>query len=267
MTDPKDMKLTKPLIILDLETTGTWIEKDRIIEIAMIRLLPSGERATYHKRVNPQMPIPSVVTKLTGISDADVKDAPVFKTLAKEVVEFIGEADIGGFNVEKFDVPLLEREINDAGVVFTFMGRRMFDAQKVFHLNEKRDLTAAYNFYCGKPLEGAHSALVDTQATLEVLEAQVARYSKKTESIEDLCQFTYREQTEFFDADRRFRWWNGELYMMFGKYARKESLKEIARKDPGYLEWMLGKDFSEDVKALVSAALRGEFPKSEDCPK
>lgn len=258
------MKLTKPLVILDLETTGTWIEKDRIIEIGMIRLSPSGEKKTYLKRVNPLMPIPPAVCKLTGITDADVKDAPVFKSIAKEVVDFIGEADLGGFNVDKFDIPLLERELTEAQAQFGFAGRSVYDAQKVFHLNEKRDLTAAYAFYCGKPLAGAHSALADTEAALEVLVAQVERYGGGDLSIEVVGRFNYRELTEFYDAERKFRWWNGELYMMFGKYAKKESLREVARKDPGYLEWMLSRDFSEEVKELISGALRGRFPKYEE---
>lgn len=258
------MKLTKALVILDLETTGTWIEKDRIIEIGMIRIMPSGERRTYEKRVNPLMPIPAVVAKLTGITNDDVKDAPVFKTIAKEVVDFIGEADIGGFNVEKFDIPLLERELVEADVRFGFAGRAIYDSQKIYHINEKRDLTAAYAFYCGKPLPGAHSALADTEAALEVLEAQVERYGAGDPAIEVMGSFNYRELREFYDGDRKFRWWNGELYMMFGKYAKKESLREIAKKDSGYLEWMMAKDFSEDIKALVAGALRGQFPKYEE---
>lgn len=257
------MILTKPLVVLDLETTGTWVEKDRIIEIAMIKVHPDGKKETYHKRINPLMPIPKVVQELTGISNEAVKDAPVFKTVAKEVVAFIGHADIGGFNVEKFDIPLLERELMEANVAFTMTARVVYDAQKVFHLNEKRDLTSAYALYCGKPLEGAHSALADTAATLEVLESQVARYGDGG-SVEALGKFVYKERSEFFDADRKFRWWNGELYMMFGKYARRESLRDIARRDPGYLEWMLGKDFSEEVKLLIGNALKGQFPKLEE---
>ncbi|MBF0594232.1 MAG: 3'-5' exonuclease [Candidatus Omnitrophica bacterium] len=257
------MEISKPLIILDLETTGTWIEKDRIIEIGMIRLLPSGKKETYLKRVNPLMPIPKVVQELTGIKDEDVKDAPVFQSIAKDVAAFIGQADVGGFNVEKFDIPLLEREFVDAGVTFTMANRVIYDAQKVYHLNNKRDLSAAYAFYCGKPMEGAHSALADTAATLEVMEAQVKAYGAGDNRIDTLAQFVYRERSEFYDNERKFRWWNGELYMMFGKYARKESLREIARKDPGYLEWMLGKDFNDEVKGLVEGALKGKFPKFE----
>ncbi|MBF0618607.1 MAG: 3'-5' exonuclease [Candidatus Omnitrophica bacterium] len=258
------MKLIRPLVVLDLETTGTWIEKDRVIEIAMIKCLPSGVREVYHQRVNPQMPIPLVVQELTGIKNEDVKDMPVFKAVAKDIVAFIGHADIGGFNVEKFDIPLLSRELSEAGAQFSMANRMIYDGQKVYHLNEKRDLTAAYTLYCGKPLQGAHSALADTEATLEVLEAQVKRYGEGDDSVDTLSRFVYKERSEFYDSEKKFRWWNGELYMMFGKYARKEPLKEIAKKDPGYLEWMLGKDFGEEVKALVENALKGQFPKFEE---
>lgn len=258
------MHLQKALVVLDLETTGTWVEKDRIIEIAMIRLSPGGDKELFHKRVNPQIPIPGVVSRLTGITDEDVKNAPAFKDIVKEAVEFLQDADIGGFNVEKFDMPLFERECLDAGVPFSFMGRSVFDAQKIFHVNEKRDLSAAYSFYCGKPLVGAHAAMADTEATLEVLQAQIDRYCPEEGTLGSLGKFNYREQTEFFDVERKFRWWNGELYMMFGKYARKESLRDIVRKDPGYLEWMLTKDFGEEVKELVAGALRGHFPKSPE---
>lgn len=227
------MKLIKPLVILDLETTGTWIEKDRIIEIAMVRVAVDGQRSVFHQRVNPGMPIPPVVAELTGIRDEDVKDKPAFATIVVSAIDFLGGSDIGGFNVEKFDMPLFERECADAGHPFSFAGRAVYDAQKIFHVNEKRDLSAAYQLYCGKPLAGAHGAVADSQATLEVLEAQLLKYCPGEESVDALARFNYREQTEFFDTERRFRWWNGELYMMFGKYARKESLREIVRKDRG----------------------------------
>ena len=157
------MKITHPFVVLDLETTGTWIEKDRIIEIAMVKLLPSGEKEVFHSRVNPLMPIPLVVQQLTGITDKDVAEAPVFKAIVQDVAAFLEGADLGGFNADKFDLPLLEREMNDAGVAFLAIGHKVFDAQKVFHLNEKRDLTAAYAFYCGKPLQGAASVLARWQ--------------------------------------------------------------------------------------------------------
>lgn len=254
------MKLTKPLVILDLETTGVWIEKDRIIEIGMIRCFPDDTRQTFATKVNPGMPIPPEVSEVTGIKDADVKDAPKFRDIAQQVFRFLEDADIGGFNVERFDLPLLEREFNDCGIKFDWSKRAVYDAQKVYHLHERRDLSAAYAFYCQKELKDAHSALADTQATLDVLAAQIAKYGNGQESIEALKEFDYRKRTEFFDNDRKLRWWNGELYMMFGKYARRTSLQEIAKNDKPYLEWILKQDFSDEVKDVIEQALEGHFP-------
>lgn len=254
------MKLSRTLVVLDLETTGTWIEKDKIIEIAMVKCHPSGERETFDQRVNPGIPIPPRVSEITGIKDEDVKDKPPFFEIARAVSEFIGDADIGGFNVERFDVPLLSRELQEAGLKLDTNARHIYDAQKVYHLNVKRDLSAAYQFYCKKELQGAHAALVDTQATLEILSAQAALYGKGTEELEHLQEFDYKQTSEFFDAERKFRWWNGELYMMFGKYARTESLREIAKKDASYLQWILTKDFSDEVKNMVQGILNGKFP-------
>lgn len=252
------MKLTKTLVVLDLESTGTWVEKDRIIEIALIKSQPDGTREVYEKRVNPLMPIPPVVTKLTGIADADVKDAPAFKDIAHEVLAFIGDADLGGFNIDRFDYPLLRRELIDAGVTLSGEGRRTFDAQKVYHINEKRDLTAAYKFYCQKDLTNAHSALADTQATLEILESQAVKYGD--DQLDALAAFNYTSTDEFYDSERKFRWWNGKLYMMFGKYAKRESLEDVVKKDRGYLQWILSANFNQDVKSLVESALNGHFP-------
>lgn len=256
------MKLLKELVVLDLETTGTWIEKDRIIEIAMIKIPPSGGEQIYSRRVNPGIPIPPAVAELTGIDDEAVKDAPAFGEVAGEVSAFLGTADLAGFNIETFDLPLLERELNACGYKFGAEGRRIYDAKKIYHLNEKRDLSAAYKFYCGRTLENAHSALADTRACLEVLDSQISMYIGKDAGIEELSKFDYKPRPEFYDEERRFRWWNGRLYIMFGKYARKYSIDDIAREDRKYLEWIVSADFSPAVKELAEKALRGEFPKN-----
>ena len=257
------MKLQRPLVVLDLETTGTWVEKDRIIEIGMIKCHPDGVETTYDKRVNPGMAIPAIVTEVTGIRQEDVKTASYFRDLAKEILAFIGDADLAGFNLERFDLPVLERECKDSGYAFEWQKRTIYDAQKIYHLHERRDLTAAYAFYCHKDLAQAHSALADSQATLEVLESQLIKYGKGSEQIDALAEFDYKKQTEFFDSERRFRWWNGELYMLFGKYARKKSLKEVAQEDRGYLEWILSQKFNDEVKVLVENALEGKFPSQD----
>src|SRR3989338_4835949 len=238
------MKLSHTLVVLDLETTGTWVERDKIIEIAMVKSFPDNHTETYLKKVNPGVPIPPVISQ--------------------EVLRFIGDSDLAGFNIEKFDLPLLERELREADLQFNWRTHKVYDAQRVYHLNEKRDLYAAYKFYCDKNLDNAHSALADAQATLEILEAQVAKYGNGDGNVEHLGQYRYRSTEEFYDRERKFRWWNGKLYMMFGKYANKYTLQEIVQKDRGYLEWILSAQFSEDVKELVASALSGRFPQASE---
>jgi DNA polymerase-3 subunit epsilon len=254
------VKLSRPLIVLDLETTGTWIEKDRIVEIGMVRCLPDGNPQSYRGRVNPGMPIPPRVAQIIGITDSDVKEAPPFKQIAPQVLAFIGEADLGGFNIERFDLLILEREFFQAGLKFDWRTRTIYDAQKIYHLHEKRNLKAAYKFYCEKDLTSAHTALGDAEATLEILAAQIQRYGKPEEGIESLRDFDYERIDDFFDEERKFRWWNGELYPVFGKYAKRSSLKEIAQRDPSYLEWILTTDFPQQVKAMLRGVLEGRFP-------
>ncbi|HBO97921.1 MAG TPA: DNA polymerase III subunit epsilon [Candidatus Omnitrophica bacterium] len=258
------MKLSHALVVLDLETTGIWVERDKIIEIAMVKSFPDNHTETYLKKVNPGVPIPAVISQLIGITDADVKDAPAFKDIAQEVLQFIGDSDLAGFNIEKFDLPLLEREVREANLQFNWRTHKVYDAQRVYHLNEKRDLYAAYKFYCDKDLNNAHSALADAQATLEILEAQVAKYGDGDASVEHLGQYRYRSTEEFYDKEKKFRWWNGKLYMMFGKYANKYTLQEIVQKDRSYLGWILSAQFSEEVKELVENALNGRFPQPSE---
>lgn len=254
------MHLSRTLVVLDLETTGTWIEKDKIIEIGMVKCRPDGSREQYVKRVNPGIAIPAAITRLTGISDEDVKDAPFFGQLAKDVLLFLEDADLAGFNVERFDLPLLEREIFEAGLRFDWRTRTVYDAQKIYHLHEKRDLTAAYKFYCEKALLNAHTALGDSEAVVDILASQVDKYGDAALGVDSLKDFDYARSSEFFDDERKFRWWNGELYPVFGKYARKYSLKEIAARDTKYLEWLLTTDFSDEVKAMIRELLQGRTP-------
>lgn len=258
------MKLSRSLVILDLETTGTWVEKDRIVEIGMIKLLPDGSRHSYIKRVNPGMPIPPNVSRIIDITDDDVKDAPGFKAIAKEVLEFIGDSDIGGFNILRFDLPVLEREFHDAGLSFHWRERNIYDAQKVYHIHEKRDLTAAYQLYCNKALDNVHSALGDAEATVEIFDAQIKKYGNQEQGIESLKDFDYERSSAYFDRERKFCWWNRELYPTFGKYAKKKHIKDILKNDRPYLEWILSRDFNEDVKIMVEKVLDGEFPQAPD---
>jgi len=252
------MKVKKDLVVLDLETTGTWIERDKIIEIAMVKIIKSGGEEKYFRRINPGMPIPKQVTEITGITNDDVKHEKIFEQIAGEILEFLGSCDIGGFNVLKFDLPVLAREFSKAGLYFEYESRDVYDAQKIYHIYEKRNLTAAYKFYCGKDLVDAHSAEADARATLDILAEQSKKYAN--DNFEDLKHIDYEQKTEFFDRQKKFRWWNGRLYIMFGKYGRKLSLEEVIKKDRPYVEWMLAQDFEEPVKEMLRSALIGRMP-------
>ena len=174
----RHLKLDRPLVVLDLETTGTDVERDRIVQIGLIRVEPDGSRRTYESLVNPERPIPPAATAVHGITDADVRDRPTFAALGPELRPWLADADVAGFNAIRFDLPLLENELRRAGSDLDLSQARRFDALHIFHKMEPRDLVAAYQFYCGKELADAHSALADAGATLEVLDAQIAHYEE-----------------------------------------------------------------------------------------
>ena len=257
------MKVDKPLVVFDLETTGTWVEKDKIVEIGIIKLMPDGTKEQYLKRVNPGISIPVNVSRIIDIVDEDVKDAPSFKDIAEEVLSFIGTADLGGFNLKRFDIPILERELAVAGFSFHWKDRQIYDAQTVYHIHEKRDLTAAYRFYCDKPLENAHSAMDDALATAEIFKAQVEKYGDAEKGVVSLIDFDYEKNEAFFDKERKFRWWDGELYPSFGKFSKK-NVKQIAKEDKSYFSWIIRSAFSDEVKALAMKCLNGDFPEPPD---
>ena len=259
------MLLVHPIVIFDLETTGLWKLKDKIIEIAMIRLDPDFTRKEYRQYVNPGygISIPRSVQELTGISNEQVQSSDLFSVVAQEIVDFIGDANLAGFNVSGFDIPVLCREFEDANIEFVMKGRKVIDASKVYHLNEKRDLSSAYSLYCGKNLKHSHSAMADTKATLEVLEAQTERYSGKDPHVESLLAYEYENKELFYDCSRRFRWWNNKLYIAFGVHAGKYTLQDLVASKSGYLKWILSSDFDADTKHLILDALNGKFPK---CP-
>jgi DNA polymerase-3 subunit epsilon len=258
------MKLTRPVVILDLETTGLWVEKDKIIELGMIKRLLDGSQELFVRRVNPGTPIPKRVEELTGITDEILRGAPFFGQIAQEVLEFIGDCDFAGFNVERFDLPLLEREIFESGRRLEWRHRTIYDAQKIYHIHEKRDLKAAYRFFCDKGLVNAHSALDDANAALEILNAQIRKYGGGSEYLESLIDFEYEPMSFFYDDERKFRWWNNELYPVFGKYARKHSIREIVQKDATYVQYLITTDFDEKVKNMLEEALSGKFPEPTD---
>lgn len=246
------LQLKRPIAFIDLETTGINIGTDKIVEIAIIKILPDGTRQVKRKLINPQTPIPPAATEVHGITDDMVKDAPTFKQVANEVKQFLDNCDMGGYNSNRFDVPMLIEEFMRAGMEFSIDGRRMVDVQKVFHMMEQRTLSAAYKFYCGKTLEGAHSAEADATATWEILEAQVERYPNIGNDVESIVKFTGED--DIVDFARRFIKVNGVEIFNFGKHKGKP-VTEVLRTEPQYYDWMMKGDFAMNTKQKLTEIL------------
>ncbi len=255
-----NLKLERPLSFFDLETTGTDPASDRILEICVLRADPDGSSETRTRRVNPGRPIPAEATAVHGIRDEDVRDAPPFRRIARGLLDFLGDSDLAGFNVQRFDVPLLDREFRDCGLDLGLPRRRVVDAMTIFHRREPRHLSAAVRFYLGREHEGAHGAEADVLAAAAVLDAQLARYEDLPRSVEDLEAWCRRGAGEnAADASGKFVWRNGEIVFAFGKQ-RGRTLREVASAQRDYLEWILRQDFPEDARRLVEGALRGDDP-------
>ncbi|QJB29779.1 3'-5' exonuclease [Chitinophaga oryzae] len=241
--------LKRPLAVIDLETTGTNVATDRIIEIAIIKVFPDKTTQSKVKRINPGMPIPAGSTAIHGIKDEDVKDAPTFKQAANELKMFLENCDLAGYNSNRFDIPLLVEEFLRTGMEFDVSKRRFVDVQRIFHLMEKRTLAAAYKFYCDKQLENAHSAEADALATYEILEAQLGRYENLQQDIEGLADFTKEE--EYIDFARRIVMQGGQEVFNFGKY-KGRPVKEVLKAEPQYYDWMMKADFPLNTKQKLS---------------
>ncbi|HXV77582.1 MAG TPA: 3'-5' exonuclease [Candidatus Polarisedimenticolaceae bacterium] len=253
------LRLDRPLVVFDLETTGTDPAQDRIVEIAALKVAPAGDREAKRRLINPERPIPPGATAVHGITDADVRDAPTFRMVARSLLDWLGDADLGGFNLLRFDLPLLEREFRDCRLDLALDGRRVIDAMTVFHRKEPRDLAAAVRFYLGRELDGAHSAAADAAATLDVLEAQLERYDDLPRTVDELHAWIRAVRPHAVDVSGKFVWHEREVVFAFGKHQGK-TLRAVAAEAPDYLQWILGSDFPEDAKRLVGDALRGEFP-------
>ncbi|MBD5324906.1 MAG: 3'-5' exonuclease [Bacteroides sp.] len=245
-----ELKLTKPVIFFDLETTGTNITHDRIVEISLIKIMPNGEEFERTRRINPEMPIPAEATAVHHITDADVADAPKFGQIAKDLAKIFEGCDIAGFNSNKFDVPMLAEEFLRAGVKFDFTKPRYIDVQNIFHRKEQRTLVAAYRFYCGKELDDAHSANADTRATYEVLKAQLDRYDDLQNDVDYLAEFsTHAHNVDLmgrliYDDKKR------EI-INFGKY-KGQVAADVLRRDPGYYNWIMQGDFAQNTKDVFT---------------
>lgn len=240
------LKLTKPIIFFDLETTGTSITHDRIVEISMIKVMPNGEERQRTLRINPECHIPEEATAVHHITDADVAGKPTFKAIAKDLAQSFLGCDIAGFNSNKFDIPMLAEEFGRAGVSFDFSRARLVDVQTIFHKKEQRTLVAAYKFYCGKNLEDAHSANADTRATYEVLLAQLERYPDLPSDIQGLSEFSSQNRNVDL-AGRIILNDQGVEILNFGKYKGKP-VTQVLEEDHGYYDWIMGGDFPQNTK-------------------
>jgi DNA polymerase-3 subunit epsilon len=246
------LQLTRPIAFIDLETTGINISNDRIVEIAMVKVLPDGSHLVKRKLINPQIPIPQASTDVHGITNEMVKDAPTFKQAGNEIKQFIDQCDLAGYNSNRFDIPMLIEEFLRAGLEFTLDGKKLLDVQKVFHMMEQRTLSAAYKFYCGKALENAHGAEVDATATWEVLEAQVERYPQIGTTVESIVKFTGED--DIVDFARRFVKENGIEIFNFGKHKGKP-VTQVLKEEPQYYDWMMKGDFPMNTKQKLTEIL------------
>ena len=244
------LNLKRPLVFFDLETTGVDTAKDRIVEISMVKVMPNGDEIVRTRLINPQMHIPEDATAVHGITDEDVKDQPTFAQIAKSLSLFIEGCDFGGFNSNRFDLPMLVEEFLRAGVDVDFKNRKFIDVQNIFHKMEQRTLVAAYKFYCDKDLTDAHSAEADTKATYEVLKAQLDRYPDLQNDVAALAEFSARGETADY-AGRIAYNEKGEEVFNFGKY-KGVKVSEVFQREPSYYDWMMKGDFPLYTKKVIT---------------
>lgn len=255
----ENLNLDRPLVVFDIESTGVVPQRDRIVEIAVMKVMPDGSRRTTVRRLNPGMPIPPGATAIHGITDADVAECPFFEDIAEKLYAYLDGCDLAGYNIQGFDIPLLENEFKRAGLNFTAESRRVIDAYNIFCKLYPRTLTAAYQFFCGRELEGAHGAAADTEATWEVILGQLAKHAELPRTTAELAEFADVTDPDAIDRTRRFKWNGDEAVVNFGKYAGR-TLRDIAENEPGFLRWIIKNDFPDDVREIAGNALIGKFP-------
>ena len=246
-----ELQLKRPLCFFDLETTGVQISKDRIVEISILKIFPNGTQESKTWLVNPEMPIPAETTEIHGITNEKVANEPVFKQIATTIYDMIKGCDLGGFNSNRFDIPLLAEELLRVGVDFDMKSTVAIDVQTIFHKMEKRTLSAAYKFYCDKDLENAHSAEADTIATYEVLKAQLDRYPELENDMKFLSEFSSRKAFADFAGFIAFNKEGKEIFS-FGKHKGK-LVETVMDQEPGYFGWLQNADFPLYTKKVLTA--------------
>ena len=246
-----NLNLSRPLAVFDLETTGVNVGSDRIVEISILKINPDYSRETLTMRINPERPIPLETSEIHGIYDVDILDAPTFKDVSSKIQDFLGDADLAGYNSNRFDVPVLVEEFLRVGVELDMDGRKCVDIQNIFHKKEQRTLVAAYKFYCDKDLTNAHSAEADTLATYEVLEAQLSKYDDLQGDIEFLSEYSVMGMKSADFARRIGINDDGIEVFNFGKN-KGRSVEEVFKKEPGYYSWMMNGDFPKYTKQVIT---------------
>jgi len=256
------MRLKRPIVFFDLETTGTRINTDKIVDMSFLKIHPNGKEEILSTLINPQIPIPPESTKVHGITDKDVKDKPTFKQYGEKVKKFLNDCDIGGFGVKRFDLPLLEAEFSRNNIKFTSHDRKILDSMIIYHELEPRDLEAAYKRYCNKELEHVHKSIIDTKASFEVFKSQIEK-EDIPQDIDSLHKFCNKDEENWIDSQGKFIWKDNKAIINFGPH-KGMSLEEMCNKEHGFLEWMLTKDFSFQVIQIVQDALNNKFPIKTD---
>ena len=254
-----ELVLERPLVFFDIESTGTNPYRDRIVEIAVIKVMPDGSRQEVVRRINPTIPIPEGASAVHGIYDADVADCPTFDVIAHNLYNYLDGCDLAGYNIVKFDVPMLLEEFKRCNLELNMRDRKLIDVFNIFCRLYPRTLSAAYEFFCGGNLEDAHSALADTDATVAVLLGQLAKHPELPREMAGLAEFSAARDADFIDSEGRLKFSGDEAVINFGKNSGRR-LRELAEEDPGFLRWMLRSDFSDEVKEIIKNALAGEFP-------
>jgi DNA polymerase III subunit epsilon len=247
------LQITRPIAFIDLETTGVNLATDRIVEVAIVKMMPDGSRVSKRKLLNPGMPIPAETTEIHGITNEMVKDAPSFKSVANELKQFIDNCDLGGYNSNRFDIPLLMEEFLRAGIEVDLSDRRMIDVQHIFYQMEPRTLSAAVKFYCNREMQDAHSAEADINATIDVLLAQLQRYDNLGNSVDSILE-TIGEEKVVDYARRMIFDDKGVEVFNFGKY-KGRSVADVLRAEPQYYDWMMKGDFPLHTKQKLTEIL------------
>jgi DNA polymerase-3 subunit epsilon len=256
-----NIKLEKPIVFFDLETTGIQIATDRIVEISILKVFPNGNKESNTWRVNPEIEIPKEASDIHGITNEDVVNEPVFSELAEKVSGMIEGCDLAGFNSNRFDIPLLAEEMLRSNINFDMEGRKAIDVQVIFHKKEQRTLSAGYEFYCGKSLVDAHSAAADTLATFEILEAQIEKYDDVESDVDFLSKYSAHHKRADFAGFILHGEDKDEIFS-FGKYKGKK-VTEILRTNPGYYSWMQNADFPLYTKKVLTQIKKNMNPKKE----